>query len=120
MYGIVEITGHQYKISTGDLIDVETLNSEIGTSVTLNNILFISSKKTLIGTPFVKDASITVQVLKHAVSKKLLILKRSPGSYRKKQGHRQGFTSLLVTEINDGQGNNDILKTTPKKITVKS
>ena len=109
MYGVVEISGHQYRVKAGDLIDVQKLENAEGSDVTLDKVLFIGGENLAVGTPLVKGASVTARVIKSDRSRKLLVLKRKPGMYKKKKGHRQHYTSLLVTEVTDGQGNSDKL-----------
>jgi large subunit ribosomal protein L21 len=104
MYTVVEIKGHQYKLAAGDLIDVEKIEAEVGTSVTFDKVLLVGGNKTLVGAPTVSGATVTAKVVKQDRTRKILVLKRKPGAYRKKNGHRQHFTGLLITEINDGQG----------------
>ncbi len=104
MYGIVEIAGHQYRVQAGDLIDVEKLTADAGTTLKLDKVLFIGGNATLVGAPTVSGASVTVKVLKHDKGEKLQWMKRRPGKYRKKRGHRQEYTALLVTELSDGKG----------------
>ena len=105
MYGVVEISGHQYKVQAGDVLDVEKLTNEAGSSVELEKVLFIGGEKPLIGLPTVSGATITAKVIKHEKSRKIIAFKRKPGMYQKKMGHRQQYTALLITEINDGNGN---------------
>jgi large subunit ribosomal protein L21 len=105
MYGVVEIAGHQYKVQAGDLIDVEKLAHEAGTTINLDQVLFIGGAKPIVGAPLIKGAQVTAKVLMHDRSRKIIIFKRKPGTYRRKNGHRQHFTALLITELNDGQGN---------------
>jgi large subunit ribosomal protein L21 len=104
MYSVVEIKGHQYKVSPGDLIDVEKLDVEEGKTVELDKVLLIGGEKTLVGAPTVAGAKVVAQVVKQGRTRKLIVLRRSPGHYRKKNGHRQHFTGLVITEINDGKG----------------
>jgi large subunit ribosomal protein L21 len=105
MYGIVEIAGHQYKVQAGDLIDVEKLAKEAGTTIALDQVLFIGGDKPLVGAPVVKGATVSAKVIMHDRSRKLIVFKRKPGGYKRRNGHRQHFTALLITEINDGAGN---------------
>ena len=105
MYGVVEIAGHQYKVQAGDLIDVEKLAHEAGSTINLDQVLFIGGAKPVIGAPVVKGAKVTAKVLMHDRSRKLIVFKRKPGGYKRRNGHRQNFTALLITEINDGNGN---------------
>ncbi len=103
MYCIVEIKGHQYKVQPGDLIDVEKLTDETGKSVTFKDVLLVGGDSTIVGKPTVAGASVTAKVLRQARTRKILVLKRAPGRYRKKNGHRQHYTGLLITEVNDGK-----------------
>jgi large subunit ribosomal protein L21 len=105
MYGVVEISGHQYKVHAGDVLDVEKLTNEAGTNVELDKVLFIGGETPVVGLPTVAGAKITAKVIRHDKSRKIIAFKRKPGMYQKKMGHRQNYTALLITEINDGNGN---------------
>jgi large subunit ribosomal protein L21 len=104
MYTVVEIKGHQYKLAAGDLIDVERIEAEVGSVVTFDQVLLVGGAKTLVGAPVVGGAKVTAKVVKQGRTRKILVLKRKPGGRRVKNGHRQCYTGLLITEINDGQG----------------
>ena len=104
MYTVVEIKGHQYKLKAGDLIDVEKIDVEEGATVSFDQVLLIGGTKTIVGAPVVGGAKVTAKVVRQARTRKILVLKRKPGAYRRKNGHRQCYTGLLITEINDGQG----------------
>ena len=104
MYGVVEIAGHQYRVKAGDLIDVQKLTAEVGSDVTLDKVLFVGGDKAAVGTPTVSGATVTARVVRTDRSRKMLIFKRKPGLYKKRKGHRQHYTSLFITELNDGQG----------------
>lgn len=105
MYGIVEIGGHQYRVSAGDIIDVQKLETEVGKSVDFDKVLFVGGEKSVVGLPTIKGAKVSAQVIKQDKSRKIIIFTRKPGSSRKKNGHRQPYTALLITELADGQGN---------------
>ena len=64
MYGVVEISGHQYRVKTGDLIDVQKLSNEVGTDITLDKVLFVGGENVSVGTPVVKGAKIKARVVK--------------------------------------------------------
>lgn len=104
MYTVVEIKGHQYKLKAGDLIDVEKIEAEVGSSISFDQVLLVGGDKTIVGAPVVGGAKVTAKVVKQGRTRKILVLKRKPGAYRRKNGHRQCFTGLLITEISDGQG----------------
>ena len=105
MYGVIEVAGHQYKVAPGDLIDTEKLDAEAGKEIKLEQVLFISGEAPLVGQPTVPGASIKAKVIKHDRSRKITVFKRKPGGQKKKKGHRQEYTALLITEIDDGKGN---------------
>ncbi|MBT4790237.1 MAG: 50S ribosomal protein L21 [Halobacteriovoraceae bacterium] len=99
MYGVVEIKGHQYKVKEGDIVDVQRMDDEVGTKVELDRVLFVSGDTPKVGTPLVEGAKVTAEVIRQARSRKIIIMKRSPGTYRKKNGHRQYYTALKITGI---------------------
>ncbi|MCP4914235.1 MAG: 50S ribosomal protein L21 [Oligoflexia bacterium] len=105
MYGIVEIAGHQYRVQAGDLIDVQKLTNEAGETIELDQVLMIGGDKPQVGLPTVGGAKVTAKIVRHDRSRKVIVFKRKPGKYQRKNGHRQHYTSLLITEIADGQGN---------------
>ena len=105
MFGIVHINGHQYKVSPGQILDVEKMkNSNEGTNVDLPSVLMVVGDQSIVGAPFVSGAKVVAKIVRHDRSRKLIIFKRRPGKYYKKNGHRQQFTTLLITEIHDGKG----------------
>lgn len=104
MYTVVEIKGHQYKLSAGDLIDVEKIEAEVGSTVSFDQVLLVGGTKTIVGAPVIGGAKVTAKVVRQGRTRKILVLKRKPGGSRRKNGHRQCYTGLLITEINDGQG----------------
>ena len=90
--------GKQYYVSEGDTIYVEKLAAEIGSTVTFDEVLFVDG---VAGNPTVKGASVECKVEKQGKDKKIIVFKYRPKKkYRKKQGHRQPYTKLVVTKIN--------------------
>ncbi len=101
MYAIVETGGKQIKVSVGDKIFVEKLDVEAGKEVTLEKVLFVGGEKTLVGKPFVDGANVVAKVEKQGLCKKLTVYKyKSKANVRKKQGHRQPYTCLVIESIN--------------------
>ena len=99
MYGVVEIKGHQYRVQEGDLIDVQKMEAEVGSTVELTDVLFVGGESPKVGTPVVEGAKVVAEVVRQARSRKVIVMKRSPGKYRKKNGHRQHYTALKIKEI---------------------
>lgn len=85
MYTVVEIKGHQYKLAAGDLIDVEKIEAEVGSTVTFDKVLLVGGTKTIVGAPVVGGATVTAKVVKQGRTRKILVLKRKPGAYRRKK-----------------------------------
>ena len=102
MYAIIETGGKQYKVQEGDVVFIEKLVAEEGSEVSFDKVLAVSSEGSLnLGSPLVNDASVNAKVLNHGKEKKMIIFKYKPKKgYRKKQGHRQPYTKVLIEKIN--------------------
>ena len=102
MYAIIETGGKQIKVAVGDKIYVEKLEAQPGSEVTIDKVLFVGGdKKTKVGSPYVEGASVECKVEKQGLSKKVVIYKyKAKANERKKQGHRQPYTCLIVKAIN--------------------
>ncbi len=107
MYSVVEIGGHQYRVKAGDIIDVQKLEEEAGAEIALENVLLVGGETPVVGTPTVAGAKVMAKVIKHDRSRKVIVFKRRPRGWKKKKGHRQHFTALLITELTDGAGNSE-------------
>lgn len=103
-YAVIRTGGKQYRVTQGELLRVESLPGEVGSELTLSDVLLTTNEDTVrVGTPFVPGASVTAQVVEHGKEKKILVFKKKRRKgYRRKQGHRQQFTALRVTAINPG------------------
>lgn len=101
MYAVVETGGKQYKVQEGDVLFVEKLNVEEGTKVDLSNVLAVATDKGLeVGTPYLKDASVSATVLKQGKSDKIIVFKyKAKKNYKKMQGHRQPYTKIQIEKI---------------------
>ena len=101
MYAIVTISGKQYCVSEGDTIKVSSQDWKVGDRVKLDQVLLTDNgKKIEVGTPKVKGASVTLEILEHNREKKLLIYKKKRRKgYQRKNGHRQGFTLIKINNL---------------------
>lgn len=102
MFAIVEIAGHQYKVSAKDVIKVNKIDGEAGKSITLEQVLLVSDGKedTKIGKPFIQGAKVTAKVIQHGRGKKTRVFKmKAKKRYSKTYGHRQDFTELEIEKI---------------------
>jgi large subunit ribosomal protein L21 len=114
MYSIVEIGGHQYKVKAGDLIDVQKLEQAEGADVEFDRVLFVGGTTSIVGAPTVSGASVKAKIVRQARSRKVIVFKRKPGAYKKKNGHRQPYTGLLITEVSDGKGGSETIDKSSK------
>lgn len=100
MYAVIETGGKQLKVEVGQEIFVEKLEANVDDKITFEEVLLVSDKNVQVGTPYVKGAKVECTVLKQGRSKKIIVFKYKPKkNYKKKQGHRQPYTKLLVEAI---------------------
>jgi large subunit ribosomal protein L21 len=101
MYAVFRTGGKQFRAEPGRRLLVPVLAAEPGDTVTFEDVLVAGDGENVsIGIPVVSGASVTAEVLRHGRDKKVIIFKRSRRkNYRKKQGHRQGFTEIRVNEV---------------------
>ena len=101
MYAIVETGGKQYPVAPGDRIRVEKLAGDVGTEINLDRVLLIGDGEDVkVGTPVVEGATVKGKIVAHGRHRKVIVFKfRRRTNYRRKQGHRQAFTELEVTEV---------------------
>ena len=103
-FAIVKAGGKQYRVSTGDTVRVESLPADQGDTVTLDDVLMLSLDGNVeVGTPTINGATVEAEVVGKGRDKKVVILKfKAKTRYRRKNGHRQHYTDLRVTNINSG------------------
>ncbi|GAA5335093.1 MULTISPECIES: 50S ribosomal protein L21 [Thermus] len=99
MYAIVKTGGKQYRVEPGLKLRVEKLAAEPGSQVELP-VLLLGGEGIRVGTPFVEGAKVVAEVLAHGRGKKITISKfKAKVQYRRKKGHRQPYTEILIKEI---------------------
>lgn len=101
MYVIVEIQGQQFKAEAGKKLYVHRIEAERGASVEFANVLLVDNNGELkIGAPAVEGAKVVCEVLSHLKGEKVIVFKKKRRKgYKKRNGHRQSFTQVLVKEI---------------------
>ncbi len=101
MYAVIETGGKQYKVSEGDVLFVEKLGAAEGDAVKFDKVLAVGGEQTVFGTPVVEGASVDAKVLANGKDKKVIVFKYKPKKgYKKKQGHRQPYTKVVIEKIN--------------------
>ncbi|GGE18598.1 50S ribosomal protein L21 [Psychroflexus salis] len=101
MYAIVEMAGQQFKVAKDQKVYVHRLASNEGDSVTFDNVmLLMDGENTTIGAPAIDGAQVKAKVLGHLKGDKVIVFKKKRRKgYRKKNGHRQSLTEVLIEEI---------------------
>lgn len=101
MYAVIETGGKQYRVALGDAIYVEKLDVNEGDEVVLNRVLLVSKDgKIQVGAPYLEGAKVVATAAKQGKQKKIIVFKyKAKKNYRKKRGHRQPYTKLVIESI---------------------
>ena len=101
MFAVLNTGGKQYKVSQGDLIEVEKLETNAGDTVTLDQVLMVGEGENVeVGSPYVSGCKVTGEVMEQGKGVKIIVFKKKRRkNYRRKNGHRQLFTQLKITAI---------------------
>ena len=118
LYAIAETSGQQFWFEVDRYYDIDRLNAKEKDKITLEKVLVLKDKESItIGKPYVKDAKIELEVVSHKRDKKILVYKMRPKKKtRRKMGHRQELTRVMVKSITIGKSSP---KSSSKKETVK-
>lgn len=99
MFAVIQSGGKQYRVAEGEVVRLEKLAAEPGTTVELP-VLLLGGDAVRVGTPLVAGASVKAEVLTHGRGDKLYIYKyKAKANYRRKNGHRQPYTEVRIKEI---------------------
>ena len=103
MYAIIQTGGKQYRVSEGDVVSIDKLTAAEGEEVVFDQVLTVVSDSDIkIGKPVVEGAKVTAKVVEHGKGKKILVFKyKAKSNYRKRQGHRQPYTKVEISKIED-------------------
>ncbi len=101
MYAIVDIAGQQFKVEKDRYLYVHRLEGEPGAGLTFDKVMLVGNGgEVSVGLPTVSGASISVEILEHVKGEKVIVFKKKRRKgYRKKNGHRQQFTKILIKDI---------------------
>ncbi|HXV26774.1 MAG TPA: 50S ribosomal protein L21 [Candidatus Paceibacterota bacterium] len=99
-FAVIKTGGKQYKVSEGQVLDVERLAHE-GKAITFTDVLLIDRDgKAEVGRPFVTGAQVQAEVLSDGLADKKMVFRyKNKTRYKKKKGHRQPFTKVRITAI---------------------
>jgi large subunit ribosomal protein L21 len=110
MYAIIETGGKQYRVQPGEIIQIEKLEGESGASVSFSQVLMTSkpgseNSEISLGKPYLAGAVVQGEIVGQGRGDKILIVKmKRRKQYRRTQGHRQNYTQVLVTSVDNGAG----------------
>jgi len=101
MYAIVNIAGQQFKVAKDQHVFVHRLQGDEGASIEFDNVLLAENDgKITVGTPSVAGAKVSAKILSHLKGDKVIVFKKKRRKgYKKKNGHRQQFTKIQITDI---------------------
>lgn len=104
MYAIIRTGDKQFRAEPGMTLRIPSLDAEVGEKVTFDEVLVASSDSGVaVGAPTVEGAQVLGEVIGHGRDKKVIIFKwKRRKNYRRKKGHRQGFTEVRISEIRAG------------------
>ena len=122
-YAIVEASGQQFWLQPNRYYDLDRCHAEVDDVLTIEKVLLLNDGKDLkIGKPYVKDAKVEIKVLEHRRGPKIIVYKMRPKKKtRRKNGHRQELTRVLVQSISAGSNTKETkgakdVKTTASKV----
>lgn len=101
VYAIIEMGGKQYAVERGSIVEIEKVDVPEGETLKIDKVLFLKKDdEGVFGTPYVKGATVQAKVLGHGKGKKIIVFKyKRKKNYRRKRGHRQPFTRIVVEDI---------------------
>lgn len=101
MYAVISTGGKQYRVQEGDVLRVEKLDAEQGSTVDFDKLLMVGAGESVnVGTPYVDGALVSAEIQAHGRAKKIDIIKfKRRKHHRKQMGHRQSYTELLIKKI---------------------
>ena len=118
LYAIAETSGQQFWFEVNRYYDIDRLNAKEKDRITLEKVLLLKDKNSItIGKPYIENAKIELEVISHKRDKKIIVYKMRPKKKtRRKMGHRQELTRVMVKSISIGKS---APKSSPKKVTAK-
>jgi len=120
MYAVIETGGKQVRVTAGDIIQVEKLVGDVGSKVTFDKVLFLSSptetnSDVVLGQPYISDAKVEAEIVAQGRGEKVMTVKmKRRKQYRRTLGHRQEQTQLIITSLSADSKHSEISATDKK------
>ncbi len=101
MYAVFQVSGFQYRGEEGAILKIPRQKAAEGDKIDISEVLLVKNgDSSLVGTPFVDGAKVEIDILRHGRADKVLVYKQKRRTkYRRRQGHRQGFTEIKINKI---------------------
>lgn len=101
MHAIIKTGGKQYRVSEGQILQIEKLPADPGSSINFDQVLLVSDGNSVkVGTPLISGAKVSAEIVRHGRHPKIRIIKfRRRKHHMKHMGHRQDFTEVKITKI---------------------
>ena len=101
MYAVIKLGGNQHRTEVGDVLKVQKLDGEVGSIIEVSDVLLVKKDEAmLVGKPLVAGAKVLGEILQQGRDKTILIYKfKRRQNYRRKNGHRQMFTKVRITDV---------------------
>ncbi len=99
-HAVIRTGGKQYRVTQGDLVRIEKLEGSAGDKITFDEVLFFGGDSPKFGSPLVAGAKVLAEIVEQGRGEKLVIFKfKKRKKYKRKNGHRQSFTAVKITEV---------------------
>ncbi len=117
MYAVVKTGGKQYRVSPGDVLEIEKIPASQGDVVTFDDVLLAKDEKSLnLGRPTVAECVVKAEVLEQTKAKKIIVFKmKRRKKYRRKQGHRQQVTRVRIIDVTMSATSEETTEAPPEK-----
>lgn len=103
MYAIIKTGGKQYRVQKDDVLKIEKINAAAGDKITFDEVLVVGGDSLVVGSPLVEGYAVEAEVVEQGKNDKVIIFKyKAKKDYRRKNGHRQPYTMVKITDIVSG------------------
>jgi large subunit ribosomal protein L21 len=99
MYAVIQTGGKQYRVATGDHVQVEKVDGEVGAKVTFDPLLVGGEGEARVGRPTVSGAAVEGEIVAQGRHKKVVHFRKKKEGWTKKRGHRQPYTEIKITAV---------------------